>query len=102
MFWIPRAASPQGPLAHGLGAVDRFESQDRPLKIGRQEQEVEQLRHPRPREPELARHGGPVGHEAAVDGALQVVREGEHPGHLGGSAYGLGLRGRRRLAQRHT
>jgi len=32
----------------------------------------------------------------------QVVRKGEHPGHLGGPAHGLGFRQRRRLAQRHA
>jgi len=58
----------QRPLAHGLGAVDRFERQDRHLQVGREQEQVEQLRHPSPREPELARHGCPVGRIGGIKG----------------------------------
>ena len=70
------------------------------MEIGRQEQEVEELGLPRSRQPQLPRHGGPVGDGAPVDGGLQVVREGELLGDLRGPAHGLGLRGRWCLGQR--
>lgn len=90
---------PKGPLGHRLGTVHCFEGQDGVLEIRRQEQKVEELGHPRSRQPQLPRHGGPVGDGAPVDGGLQVVREGELLGDLGGPAHRLGLGGRRRLGE---
>jgi hypothetical protein len=52
---------PERPLGHQLSAVDGFERQHGVLEIGRQEQEVEELGHSRPREPQLPRHVSPVG-----------------------------------------
>lgn len=70
--------------------------------VGREDEQVEELRDAGPREPQPARHGGPVGDVAPVDGPLQVVREGEHLGDLGGPAHGLGLRWRRRHREHHA
>lgn len=64
------ATRPEGALGHGLGAVYGFEGQHGVLEIRRQEQEVEELADPRPREPQLPRHVGPVGDRAPVDGGL--------------------------------
>lgn len=91
---------PEGTLGHRLRAVDGFERQDGVLEVGRQEQEVEELGDPRPREPQLPRHVGPISDGAPVDGCLQVVRERELLGDLGGPAHGLGLGERRRLSER--
>lgn len=64
------------------------------LQIGRagSMERVEQLRHPGAPGCALPRHVRPL---AAVDGALHVVREGEHLGDLGEAANGRGLRGGR-------
>src|SRR5690606_31056640 len=87
---------------HRLGAVDGFEGQHLLLEVGGQHQQIEELRDPGAREPQLARQGGLVGHEPALDGGLQVVREGELPGDLGGASHGLGLVGRRRRGELHA
>jgi hypothetical protein len=87
---------PKRPLGHRLGAVDGFEGQDLLLEVGGQHEQVEELRDPGAREPQLSRQGGLVGHEPPLDGGLKVVRERELPGDLGGTSRGLGLVGRRR------
>jgi hypothetical protein len=77
---------PERPLGHRLRAVDGLEGQHLLLEVGSQHEQVKELRDPGAREPQLARQGGLVGHEPALDGGLQVVREGELPGDLGGAS----------------
>jgi len=76
----PHGHRPERPLGHRLGAVDGFEGQHLLLEVGGQHEQVEELRDPRSREPQLARQGGLVGHQPAFDGGLQVVRERELAG----------------------
>lgn len=73
---------PEGPLGHRLGAVHVFDGQDSCLEVGRQEEEVEELGAPRPRQPQLPHHVGTVGDVAPVDGGLEAVRESELPSDL--------------------
>lgn len=73
---------PEGALGHRLGAVDGFERQHGHLKVRREHEQVEQLRHPGPREPQPPSDRGPVGTESPVDSPLEVVRQGEPPGHV--------------------
>jgi len=79
----PRAHDlPQRPLGHRLHPIHRFEPQDLLLNNRCQQAKPEQLADPRPRQPEPPRRGGRVRHVAPVDGALDVVGEGQHPRDL--------------------
>ncbi|MCC6968674.1 MAG: hypothetical protein IT434_00490, partial [Phycisphaerales bacterium] len=89
-------------LGHRLGAVYGVEPEDGHLEVGREEEQIEELRNPSPRESQPARHRSAVSDVAPVDGPLQVVREGEHLGHLGGPVDGRGLRWRRRHREHHA
>jgi hypothetical protein len=60
---------PEVALGHRLSAVDGFELKDAGLEIiGREEQQVEELSHPRSSQPEPPSDCGPVGTESPVDG----------------------------------
>src|SRR5262245_25532911 len=65
------------------------------LDVGRQEQQVEELAHPRPREAQRPRHLGLVAELPSVESPLKGVGEGELTGHTGRIDFGLRLNGAR-------
>jgi len=75
-------APPERSLGHRLGAVDSLKRQDGGLQVGREEEKIQQLRDPRLREPQRARHGGPIRHQSPVYRPLEAVRQGEHTSHV--------------------
>lgn len=91
---------PEGPLGHRLGTVDGLERQHGVLKIGREDQQLEQLRHPRRRQPLLGGYGGLVCDEPPGRWRPGGGARGPASGRPSPAAVrGIGLRGRRLLGE---
>lgn len=63
--------------------LDERQVEDGFLDVGREPQEIHDLRHPRAADADEAGQGGLVHHDASVDEPLPAVREREHPGDPG-------------------
>ena len=73
-------------LAEGLHTVDRLGEENLVLDIRRQQDQVEKLGDSRSGQAEASRNLCSVTKSTAVDGLLELVREGQHDGDAGGTA----------------